>query len=114
MRKGTSLAAVLAVAFCSVIFAACGGSDDSSSSGSSSGKVEGEISLLVPEYSDNTAGFWKDLISRFESANPGAKVKPQTGSWTDLNPKITALLPTNQAPGIPNPDAYANFAGDDL
>jgi multiple sugar transport system substrate-binding protein len=114
MRKGTSLAAVLAVAFCSVIFAACGGSDDSSSSGSSSGKVEGQISLLVPEYSDNTEGFWRDLITRFESANPGAKVKLQTVSWTDINQKITTLVSTNQAPDILNLDAYANFAGDDL
>src|SRR4051794_2614841 len=114
MRKGTSLAAVLAVAACSVIFAACGGSDDSSSSGSSSGKVEGEISLLVPEYSDNTEGFWRDLITRFESANPGAKVKLQTVSWTDINQKITTLVSTNQAPDILNLDAYANFAGDDL
>src|SRR3954447_5421043 len=114
MRKGTSLAAVLAVAFCSVIFAACGGSDDSSSSGSSSGKAEGEISLLVPEYSNNTEGFWRDLITRFESANPGAKVKLQTVSWTDINQKITTLVSTNQAPDILNLDAYANFAADDL
>jgi multiple sugar transport system substrate-binding protein len=114
MRKSTSLAAVLAVAFCSIVFAACGGSSDNSSSSSSSGKVEGEISLLVPEYSDNTEGFWRDLIGRFESANPGAKVKLQTVSWTDINQKITTLVSTNQAPDILNLDAYANFAGDDL
>jgi multiple sugar transport system substrate-binding protein len=112
MRK-TSLAAMLAVALCSIVVAACGGSDESSDS-SSSGKVEGEISLLVPEYSDNTEGFWRDLISRFESANPGAKVKLQTVSWTDINQKITTLVSTNQAPDILNLDAYANFAGDDL
>lgn len=111
MRRITSLAAVLAVAACSLAFAACGGDD---SSDSSSGKVEGEISLLVPEYSDNTEGFWKNLISSFEAANPGAKVKLQTVSWTDINQKITTLVSTNQAPDILNLDAYANFAGDDL
>jgi multiple sugar transport system substrate-binding protein len=112
MRRITPLAATLAVAVCSLAFAACGGDD--SSSDSSSGKVEGEISLLVPEYSDNTEGFWRDLISRFEAANPGAKVKLQTVSWTDINQKITTLVSTNQAPDILNLDAYANFAGDDL
>jgi multiple sugar transport system substrate-binding protein len=113
MRRITSLAAAVAVALCSLAFAACGG-DDSSSDSSSSGKVEGEISLLAPEYSDNTEGWWRDVISAFEKANPGAKVKLQMVSWTDINQKITTLVSTNQAPDILNLDAYANFAGDDL
>src|SRR5436190_1713456 len=112
MRRTTSLAAAVAVAVCSLAFAACGGDD--SSSGSSSGKVEGEISLLAPEYSDNTEGWWRDVISGFEKANPGAKVKLQMVSWTDINQKITTLVSTNQAPDILNLDAYANFAADDL
>jgi multiple sugar transport system substrate-binding protein len=112
MRRITSLAAAAAVALCSLAFVACGGDD--SSSDSSSGKVEGEISLLAPEYSDNTEGWWRDVIQRFEKANPGAKVKLQMVSWTDINQKITTLVSTNQAPDILNLDAYANFAGDDL
>jgi multiple sugar transport system substrate-binding protein len=112
MRRITSLAAAVAVALCSFAFAACGGDD--SSSDSSSGKVEGEISLLAPEYSDNTEGWWRDVIGRFEKANPGAKVKLQMVSWTDINQKITTLVSTNQAPDVLNLDAYANFAGDDL
>jgi multiple sugar transport system substrate-binding protein len=112
MSKCTSLAALVAALFCAIAFAACGGDDDSG--GGDSGKVEGEISLLVPEYSDNTEGFWRDLISQFESQNPGAKVKLQTVSWTDINQKITTLVSTQQAPDILNLDAYANFAGDDL
>jgi multiple sugar transport system substrate-binding protein len=112
MSKTRSVAAVLAAVLCAFAVAACGGSDDESSS--SSGKVEGEISLLVPEYSDNTEGFWRDLIGKFEADHPGAKVKLQTVSWTDINQKITTLVSTNQAPDILNLDAYANFAGDDL
>jgi multiple sugar transport system substrate-binding protein len=112
MRRITSLAAAVAVALCSFTVVACGGDD--SSSDSSSGKVEGEISLLAPEYSDNTEGWWRNVISGFEKANPGAKVKLQMISWTDINQKITTLVSTNQAPDILNLDAYANFAGDDL
>jgi multiple sugar transport system substrate-binding protein len=112
MRRTTSLAAAVAVVLCSFTVAACGGDD--SSSGSSSGKVEGEISLLAPEYSDNTEGWWRNVISGFEKANPGAKVKLQMVSWTDINQKITTLVSTNQAPDVLNLDAYANFAGDDL
>jgi multiple sugar transport system substrate-binding protein len=112
MSKTRSVAAVLAAVLCAFAVAACGGSDDESSS--SSGKVDGEISLLVPEYSDNTEGFWRDLITKFEADHPGAKVKLQTVSWTDINQKVTTLVSTNQAPDILNLDAYANFAGDDL
>jgi len=108
-----SLAAALAVALCATGLAACGSDDDDESSGSS-GAVEGEISLLVPEYSANTEGYWRDLIERFESKNPGAKVELQTVSWTDINQKVTTLVSTNQAPDILNLDAYANFAGDEL
>ena len=113
MTKSTSLAAALAVVICALALAACGGDDDDTG-GSSSGAVEGEISLLVPEYSENTEGFWRDLIGRFESEHPGAKVELQTVSWTDINQKVTTLVSTNQAPDILNLDAYANFAGDEL
>jgi multiple sugar transport system substrate-binding protein len=113
MSRTTSLAAALAVVLCTVGLAACGGSDDESG-GSSSGAVEGEISLLVPEYSANTEGYWRDLIDRFEADHPGAKVELQTVSWTDINQKVTTLVSTNQAPDILNLDAYANFAGDEL
>jgi multiple sugar transport system substrate-binding protein len=113
MSRTTALVAALAVA-CALAVTACGGSSSSSSGGSANGQVKGEISFLAPEYSDHTAGFWKDLISRFEKAHPGAKVKLQTISWTDINQKITTLVSTRQAPDILNLDAYANFAGDKL
>lgn len=112
MRKTTSVMAGLA-AVCALVIAACGGSS-SSSGGSANGPVKGEISFLAPEYSDHTAGYWRDLISRFEKKYPGAKVNLQTVSWTDINQKITTLVSTNQAPDILNLDAYANFAGDKL
>src|SRR3954447_11992845 len=113
MTRITALLGALAVAG-TLALAACGGSADSGSSSSAAGPVKGQISLLVPEYSDHTAGFWRDLIARFEKAHPGATVKLQTISWTDINQKITTLVSTNQAPDILNLDAYANFAGDDL
>jgi multiple sugar transport system substrate-binding protein len=105
--------AALAAVLCAIVLAACGG-DDEEGGGAGAGAVEGEISLLAPEYSENTEPFWRDLIRRFESAHPGAKVKLQMVSWTDINQKVTTLISTRQAPDILNLDAYANFAADDL
>jgi multiple sugar transport system substrate-binding protein len=113
MSKLTSLLAALAVTLFAVAFAACGDDDDGGGD-SASGAVEGEITLLVPEYSENTEKFWRDLIGQFEAGNPGAKVELQTASWTDINQKVTTQISTNQAPDILNLDAYANFAADDL
>jgi len=113
MSKSTTLMAALAAAFCALALSACGGSEDESDE-AASGAVEGEISLLVPEYSANTEKFWRELIGRFESANPGATVELQTVSWTDINQKVTTLVSTNQAPDILNLDAYSNFAADEL
>jgi multiple sugar transport system substrate-binding protein len=115
MSKTKAVVAALAVA-CAMAVTACGGSSSSGSSsgGSANGPVKGQISLLVPEYSTNTAGFWRDLINRFQTAHPGAKVKLQTISWTDINQKVTTLVSTRQAPDILNLDAYANFAADKL
>jgi multiple sugar transport system substrate-binding protein len=111
MNKWTIFTAALCAL--ALALAGCGESDDDSG-GSASGAVEGEISLLVPEYSKNTEPFWRDLIASFESEHAGAKVKLQTVSWTDINQKVTTLISTNQAPDILNLDAYANFASDEL
>jgi len=114
MSKSKAFAAVLAAVCCALALVACGGDDDEEAGGAASGAVEGEISLLVPEYSENTEPFWRELIGRFEAEHPGAKVKLQAVSWTDINQKVTTLISTNQAPDILNLDAYANFAADEL
>src|SRR4051794_19914008 len=119
MRKTKIIIATVVAALCAAVVAACGSSSNdntttTSKSGGAAKPAGGTISLLVPEYSDNTKGFWQDLITRFEAANPGDKVNLQTISWTDINQKITTLVSTNQQPDILNIDAYANFAGDDL
>ena len=119
MRKTKIIIAAVVAALCAAVVAACGGSsnDNTTTTSKSGGAAKpggGTINLLVPEYSDNTKGFWQDLITRFEAANPGDKVNLQTISWTDINQKITTLVSTNQQPDILNIDAYANFAGDGL
>jgi multiple sugar transport system substrate-binding protein len=103
---------IFTAALCALALVGCGSDDEEGDS--ASGAVEGEISLLVPEYSKNTEPYWSDLIKAFESENPGAKVELQTVSWTDINQKVTTLISTNQAPDILNLDAYANFAADEL
>jgi multiple sugar transport system substrate-binding protein len=109
----------LAAALVSVLLAAtavaCGGSAESGGGepkGADSKK--GTISFLAPEYSDQTEGYWRDLIKDFEAENAGAKVQLQMVSWTDINQKVTTLVSTGKPPDILNLDTYANFAADEL
>jgi multiple sugar transport system substrate-binding protein len=94
--------------------AACGSSGTSSPAGNPNGPAKGTISFLAADYSDLTASYWKDLIRRFEKANPGAKVQLQMVDWADIEQKVTTLVSTNQQPDLLNLDHYANFAGDGL
>lgn len=99
----------------SAVLTACGGSSSkSSSSAATNGPAKGTITFLAADYSALTKPYWKDLIARFEKANPGAKVKLQVVDWNDINQKVTTLVSTNQQPDILNLDAYANFAQDGL
>jgi multiple sugar transport system substrate-binding protein len=85
--------------------AACGGG---------SGGGTGDITLLVPSYSDHTKPYWTDLISRFERANPGSHVRLEVQSWDDINDVVRTRVQGGQAPDILNIDAFAAFAKDDL
>jgi multiple sugar transport system substrate-binding protein len=113
--RGRRAALLASVVLAAVAVVGCGGSADSGG-GEAKGadSAEGTISFLAPEYSDQTEGYWRDLISAFETENPGAKVELQMVSWTDINQKITTLVSTGKPPDILNLDTYSNFAADEL
>src|SRR4051794_30037109 len=52
------------------------------------------ISLLAPDYTDQTQAYWKSVIARFERANPSIAVELQMVHWTDINRKISTLVQT--------------------
>lgn len=56
---------------------ACGGAGDEGD-----GKT---ITFVAAEYSTNTEPYWKDLIAKFEKANPGLKVDLQVVNWDDID-----------------------------
>jgi multiple sugar transport system substrate-binding protein len=112
--KPAALAAAILIAMAVIV--GCGGAASSGGEGGAKGadSTKGTISFLAPEYSDQTEGYWRDLIKEFEAKNPGAKVQLQMVSWTDINQKVTTLVSTGKPPDLLNLDTYANFAADEL
>lgn len=107
--KSRPLVAVAGLAAAAMVLSGC-------TSGGGEGGGDGEVVLdfLAPEYSEATAGYWKDLVSRFEADNPGIKINLEMIAWTDINTKINTLVSTGEEPDIVNLDSYAAFAADDL
>lgn len=106
--KSRMLLAVSAIGATALVLSGCA-SDGGSGDG---GSVE--LDFLAPEYSDATAGYWKDLVKRFEADNPDIKINLEMIAWTDINTKINTLVSTGEEPDIINLDSYAGFAADEL
>lgn len=83
-----------------------GGGDD--------GGASGDLSLLVPAYSDQTKALWEGIISDFEKENADVNVELQVESWDNINQVIQTKVQSGDAPDILNIDAYASYATDDL
>lgn len=125
-RRGSQLvAAMTGFAFA---LTACGFNSSSDSSGEApageessdgtepagGGGASGDLSLLVPAYSDQTKGLWEGIISDFEKQNGDVNVELQVESWDNINQVIQTKVQSGDAPDILNIDAYASYATDDL
>lgn len=105
-RKAAKVAALGLSAALAFTAAACG-----SESGEGDGKT---ITFVAAEYSDKTEPYWKDLIGKFEKANPGLKVDLQVISWDDIDGHVQNLVLNDKAPDLLNLNKFADFAQDEL
>lgn len=79
---------------------------------------DNEVTLRVvaADYGDNpqnsSAGWWKDLATGFEAANPGVKVEVTVLSWSEVDAKVAEMVAAGKAPDIAQIGAYADYAAD--
>lgn len=78
------------------------------------GGASGDITMLVPAYSDQTKGLWEAMIAEFRKENGDVNVELQVESWDNINQVIQTKTQSGDAPDILNIDAYASYALDDL
>lgn len=80
-----------------------------SASGSGTAEVEFWTMQLQPQFTD----YFNQLISEFESENPGTKVRWVDVPWADMQSKILTAVSAGTAPDVVNlnPDFAAQLAG---
>jgi len=101
MKKIIALLLVLAMALSLV---ACGGS--------SSGKVE--LDVVIAQYTDHTAEWWKEFEADFEEANKDINLNIEVISWNDITAQISSRIQTGEQPDILNISPFSTYVGDDL
>lgn len=103
VNRHLGLAAVATAAM--VTAAACGGGG-----GGGGAKSSGTISVIMASYSSKTGPYWKDLVSRFEKANPKIKVNLRVIDWDTLLQQVPTMIQTKSYPDVLNFNAYSTFA----
>ncbi|WP_010276074.1 extracellular solute-binding protein [Paenibacillus senegalensis] len=90
----------------------------SSSNGSGTGEggenATKEIHFVAAQYNDQTEPFLRNLVSEFESENPGIKVKLEVVGWDMIEQKVNTMVTTHQTPDILNLHQFISFQQDDL
>ena len=84
-----------------------------SSGQSSSGKAGGEVEFWTMQLQPQFTDYFNQLISQFQQANPGTKVKWVDVPWADMQSKILTAVSAGTAPDVVNlnPDFAAQLAG---
>ncbi len=83
--------------------AACGASDE---------KVT--LDLVVAEYGQNTAAWWKTFEKDFEAANGNIDLVIDVVSWNDITTKVNTRIGNDNAPDILNIDSFADYQAEGL
>ncbi|MBO0784585.1 MAG: extracellular solute-binding protein [Actinobacteria bacterium] len=104
VNRHLGLAAVATAAM--VTAAACGGGGG----GGGSAKSSGTISVIMASYSSKSPPYWKDLVSRFEKANPKIHVNLRVIDWDTLLQQVPTMIQTKSYPDVLNFNAYSTFA----
>ena len=102
MKKIIALLLVLAMA---LSLAACG-------KPAASDKVE--LDVVIAQYTDHTAEWWKEFEADFEAANTDINLNIEVISWNDITAQISSRIQTGEQPDILNISPFSTYVGDDL
>jgi multiple sugar transport system substrate-binding protein len=96
-----------------LLLAACG-NEQGGGGGGGGGTTASKIKLVAASYSENTQGFWQDLIQRFKQQNAGIDVELQVIDWNNIHQQVNTMVQTRQLPDILNIDDWVAYANQQL
>jgi multiple sugar transport system substrate-binding protein len=97
-----------------LLLAACGNEQGGGGGGGGGGTTASKIKLVAASYSENTQGFWKDLIQRFKQQNAGIDVELQVIDWNNIHQQVNTMVQTRQLPDVLNIDDWVAYANQQL
>src|SRR5919108_1076702 len=97
-----------------LVFAGCGNEQGGGGGGAGGGATASKIKLVAASYSENTQGFWEDLIQRFEQQNSGIDVELQVIDWNNIHQQVNTMVQTRQLPDVLNIDDWVAYANQGL
>ena len=72
------------------------------------------LDIVVAEYGQNTAAWWKQFEADFEAANKNIDLVIDVVSWNDITTKVNTRIGNNDAPDILNIDSFADYQAEGL
>ena len=96
-----------------LLLAACG-NEQGGGGGGGGGTTANKIKLVAASYSENTQGFWQDLIQRFKQQNAGIDVELQVIDWNNIHQQVNTMVQTRQLPDVLNIDDWVAYANQQL
>ncbi len=108
MKKILSM--LLVIALVGTMLVGCGGSGGSGES--EDGKVS--LDIIISQYGNYTADWWKEFESTFEEANEDIDLNIEIVSWNDIYSVVNTRISTNEQPDILNISGFADYVADDL
>ena len=114
MKKFLALALACAM---SLSLVACGNKDEKpAESGSASGNVDEAVTLdvIISQYGNKTAEWWKQFETDFEKENENIDLNIEIVSWNDIYSVVNTRISSNSQPDILNISGFADYVADDL
>ena len=114
MKKFLALSLAAAM---SMSLVACGGGDEG---GNDAGDGEGgeaeavALDIIISQYGNKTAEWWKQFETDFETANPDVDLNIEIVSWNDIYSVVKTRIGSNSQPDILNISGFADYVADDL
>ena len=72
------------------------------------------LDVVVAEYGQNTAAWWKTFETDFEAAHKNIDLVIDVVSWNDITTKVNTRIGNNDAPDILNIDSFADYQAEGL
>ena len=73
-----------------------------------------ELDVVIAQYTNYTAEWWKEFEADFEAANTDINLNIEVISWNDITAQISSRIQTGEQPDILNISPFSTYVGDDL